>query len=183
MASPDARLGGFRAFAGCASSASQPCGRQGRRISPDTAGQTAAGKTKCAERRIRATTKGYQWRKSARKRAAPTPPHSRSAPIRAAAAADAGERACSQNRYTNPQNETMAKLTKAERDKLPSKDFALPKTRQFPIEDRGHAEAALREMGHESKKNQAAIRKAVAKKFPGVGGSRKARKKPPAGAR
>jgi len=65
------------------------------------------------------------------------------------------------------------KLTKALRDKLPAKDFALPKQREYPIPDKGHAEAALRDMTHESARNQDAIRKAVAKKFPGVGGSAK----------
>ena len=39
----------------------------------------------------------------------------------------------------------MAKLTAAERDALPASDFVFPKTRQFPIHDRNHAIAALRD--------------------------------------
>ncbi len=35
----------------------------------------------------------------------------------------------------------MAKLTAAERNKIPSKEFAGP-NRSYPIEDRGHAQAA-----------------------------------------
>ena len=33
----------------------------------------------------------------------------------------------------------MAKLTAKERNKIPSKDFALPEERAFPIEDETHA--------------------------------------------
>jgi hypothetical protein len=41
---------------------------------------------------------------------------------------------------------TMAKLTSGQRSKLPSKDFAGP-GRSFPVEDRAHAQAALRLVG------------------------------------
>jgi len=61
------------------------------------------------------------------------------------------------------------KLTKKARAALPAKDFALPKLREYPIPDIGHAEAALHDMTHESQRNQAAIRAAVRKRFPGVG--------------
>lgn len=40
----------------------------------------------------------------------------------------------------------MAKLSTAARNKLPSKSFAGP-GRSFPIEDKAHAEAALRLVG------------------------------------
>ena len=33
----------------------------------------------------------------------------------------------------------MAKLTTKERNKIPSKDFAEPKERKYPMEDRSHA--------------------------------------------
>jgi hypothetical protein len=36
----------------------------------------------------------------------------------------------------------MAKLTTAERNALPSSDFADPKNRKYPINDAGHAQAA-----------------------------------------
>ncbi len=39
----------------------------------------------------------------------------------------------------------MARLTSKQRGKLPSKDFAGPH-RSFPIPDRGHAEAALKDL-------------------------------------
>ncbi len=41
----------------------------------------------------------------------------------------------------------MAKLSAAERKKLPGKDFAGP-GRSFPIEDKKHARAALMLIGH-----------------------------------
>lgn len=37
----------------------------------------------------------------------------------------------------------MSKLTYGERSSLPSKDFALPKERKYPIEDRNHSRNAL----------------------------------------
>jgi hypothetical protein len=36
----------------------------------------------------------------------------------------------------------MAKLSKAKRDALPAKDFAEPKERAFPVEDKAHARNA-----------------------------------------
>jgi hypothetical protein len=60
------------------------------------------------------------------------------------------------------------KLSRKARAALPDKDFALPKLREYPIPDAGHAKAALRDMTHESKRNQAAIRAAVRKRFPGI---------------
>jgi len=41
----------------------------------------------------------------------------------------------------------MSKLTAAERKKIPGKEFAGP-DRSFPIEDRSHAEAAIRDAPH-----------------------------------
>ncbi len=62
----------------------------------------------------------------------------------------------------------MAKLTKATRGALPSKDFALPKTRQYPIPDRSHAEAALRELHNASPADRRRIRAAIARRYPGL---------------
>ena len=48
----------------------------------------------------------------------------------------------------------MAKLTTKERNKLPGKDFAEPKERKFPIEDKAHArnaKARASEMEHKGK--------------------------------
>jgi hypothetical protein len=37
----------------------------------------------------------------------------------------------------------MAKLTEEERDRLPARDFAFPKSRKEPIEDAAHVRAAV----------------------------------------
>ena len=42
----------------------------------------------------------------------------------------------------------MAKLTAAVRNNLPTSDFALPKDRAYPINDRGHAANALARVSH-----------------------------------
>lgn len=60
------------------------------------------------------------------------------------------------------------KLTKAQRDRLPASEFALPEKRQYPIPDRYHAELALRDLHHASLKDQVRIRQAIRKKFPGL---------------
>lgn len=51
----------------------------------------------------------------------------------------------------------MARLTAAARRKMPAKTFAGP-DRSFPIPDKGHARAALREIGHASPSAQPKIR-------------------------
>ena len=38
----------------------------------------------------------------------------------------------------------MAKLTKAQRNALRSNQFVFPKTRQYPVPDKGHAQYALK---------------------------------------
>jgi hypothetical protein len=60
------------------------------------------------------------------------------------------------------------KLTKAERDRLPDSEFALPEKRQYPIPDHYHAELALRDLHDASLKDQVRIRQAIRKKFPGL---------------
>ncbi len=60
-------------------------------------------------------------------------------------------------------------LTAAERHKLPGKDFALPGGR-YPIEDANHARNALaRVSGNGSPEEKAAVRRAVHRKYPGIG--------------
>lgn len=61
----------------------------------------------------------------------------------------------------------MAKLTTKGRKALPSSSFALPKSRAYPDEDKGHAEAALgraAEWGTPSVK--AKVRADVFRKYP-----------------
>jgi hypothetical protein len=60
------------------------------------------------------------------------------------------------------------KLTKAERDRLPDSEFALPEKRQYPIPDRYHAELALSDLHNASLKDQVRIRQAIRQKFPGL---------------
>lgn len=45
----------------------------------------------------------------------------------------------------------MAKLKAAARNKLPAKDFGLPKERKYPLEDVGHARAAKSRASHAEK--------------------------------
>lgn len=62
----------------------------------------------------------------------------------------------------------MAKLTGAERDKLPSDDFALP-GRHYPIHDENHARDALArvsEFGTSEEKRK--VRAAVAMRYPHI---------------
>ncbi len=51
----------------------------------------------------------------------------------------------------------MARLSAQDRRDLPAKDFAGP-DKSFPIPDKGHAEAALREIGHAPPAARAKIR-------------------------
>lgn len=59
----------------------------------------------------------------------------------------------------------MAKLTKAARAAIPTSQFAGPH-RSFPIPDRSHARAALREAHYAA--NPSAIRANVARAYPGI---------------
>lgn len=63
----------------------------------------------------------------------------------------------------------MAKLTTSKRNALPSKAFALP-GRRYPLPDKSHAanaKARVSEFGTQVEK--AAVNRAVARKFPGMG--------------
>lgn len=59
----------------------------------------------------------------------------------------------------------MARLTTKERNKLPDTAFAGP-GRSFPVNDRGHAKAALGRASEYHPELKAKIRAKVAKKFP-----------------
>ncbi|HET6485069.1 MAG TPA: hypothetical protein VFH83_01540 [Spirochaetia bacterium] len=62
----------------------------------------------------------------------------------------------------------MAKLKAATRNALPARDFAGP-DRSYPIEDPGHARAALsRASQNASPEEQARIRAKVERKFPSI---------------
>lgn len=60
----------------------------------------------------------------------------------------------------------MAKLTSEQRNALPSSAFALPKERRYPIHDRTHAIDALARAA--GKPEEATVRAAVKRKFPGI---------------
>jgi hypothetical protein len=67
----------------------------------------------------------------------------------------------------------MAKLTSAERNKLPGKDFALGKG-HYPIEDASHARDALsRVSANGSPAEKAEVRRKVHAKFPAIGKTKK----------
>lgn len=63
----------------------------------------------------------------------------------------------------------MAKLSAAQRRRLPKSSFAMPGSRSYPIHDRAHARAALRLAGQKRTKGSAAtIRAKVARKYPSL---------------
>lgn len=66
----------------------------------------------------------------------------------------------------------MARLTSKQRNKLPTKSFAEPGKRAYPINDASHARNALSrvsQFGSPSEKKQ--VRAAVHRKYPGIGKS------------
>lgn len=64
----------------------------------------------------------------------------------------------------------MSKLTTKRRNALPSKDFALPKERGYPISDKSHARNALSRVSqHGSSAEKAEVRAKVHAKYPGIG--------------
>lgn len=63
----------------------------------------------------------------------------------------------------------MGKLTYAQRQRLPSKDFVFPRTREYPIEDVAHARNALARVSRfGTPSEQRAVCQAVAEKYPSV---------------
>ena len=64
----------------------------------------------------------------------------------------------------------MAKLTSKQRSALPSKSFAQPAKRAFPIENASHARNALARVSqHGSPAEKAQVRAAVHRKYPKMG--------------
>lgn len=71
----------------------------------------------------------------------------------------------------------MAKLSYKQRNKLPKSDFAV-KGRKYPIEDKAHARNALARVSqHGSSAEKSEVRRAVARKYPGIG-AKKGSEKP-----
>jgi len=63
------------------------------------------------------------------------------------------------------------RLTASERHELPEKDFALP-GRRYPVENASHARNALaRISANGTSEEKAEVRKAVHRKYPGIGES------------
>jgi hypothetical protein len=60
----------------------------------------------------------------------------------------------------------MAKLTHAEREKLPKNDFVFPKPRRYPNEDASHARNALARSS--GKPEHIAVTAAVQRKYPEI---------------
>jgi hypothetical protein len=68
----------------------------------------------------------------------------------------------------------MAKLSSASRKALPTKSFAEPEKRKYPIENEAHAKNALSRMSQNgTPAEKAEVRAAVKKKYPTVGKSAK----------
>lgn len=64
----------------------------------------------------------------------------------------------------------MARLNAATRRALPASDFAEPGKRGYPIEDKGHAEAALSEVSqHGTPAEKREVRSAVHRRYPNMG--------------
>lgn len=61
----------------------------------------------------------------------------------------------------------MARLTTKERNALPSSDFADPKNRKYPMEDKGHAMAAQGRAA-EWGKVKAKVKAKAKRRFPGI---------------
>lgn len=70
----------------------------------------------------------------------------------------------------------MAKLSSKKRQRMSAKSFALPGKR-YPIPDKAHARNALaRVSAHGTPAEKARVRKAVTRKFPSIGKSRRRKK-------
>jgi hypothetical protein len=68
----------------------------------------------------------------------------------------------------------MAKLSTEDRKAIPTKSFAEPEKRKYPIENEAHARNALSRVSQSgTSKEKAEVRAAVKKKYPGIGKSSK----------
>ena len=70
----------------------------------------------------------------------------------------------------------MARLTAAQRRRLPKSDYAIPskapKSGSYPINDKAHARAALRLIDPPSPDEQRTIRRKIAEKYPSISQTR-----------
>jgi hypothetical protein len=67
----------------------------------------------------------------------------------------------------------VARLTEAKRHRLPDRLFAIPEKRSYPIYDVEHARLALGMVSkYGTPEEQAQVRSAVARRFPGLGKTR-----------
>lgn len=67
----------------------------------------------------------------------------------------------------------MAKLTSSARKAIPTKSFAVPSERKYPIEDANHARNALsRVSANGTPEQKAEVRAAVHRKYPEIGKSK-----------
>jgi hypothetical protein len=65
----------------------------------------------------------------------------------------------------------MARLTTETRNKLPTKSFALPGKRAYPVNDPAHARNALARVSqHGTSAEKAQVRAKVHAKYPSIGG-------------
>lgn len=62
----------------------------------------------------------------------------------------------------------MAKLSSADRKKIPTSKFAEPAKRGYPIEDASHARNALARSASKSPAVKAKVKAAVKKAYPGI---------------
>ena len=68
----------------------------------------------------------------------------------------------------------MAKLTSSERKAIPTKSFAEPEKRKYPIENEAHARNALARVAQSgTPAEKAKVRAAVKKKYPSIGKEKK----------
>jgi hypothetical protein len=68
----------------------------------------------------------------------------------------------------------MAKLSTTQRKSIPTKDFAEPDKRKYPIENEAHAKNALSRVSQSGTSGeQAKVKRAVKKKYPSIGKSEK----------
>ena len=64
----------------------------------------------------------------------------------------------------------MAVLTARSRKQIPTKSFAVPGKRAYPIEDAAHARNALARVSQFGTSDEKAqVRGAIARKYPGIG--------------
>lgn len=62
----------------------------------------------------------------------------------------------------------MAKLTTKKRNSLPAGKFAEPESRKFPLPDASHARNALARAAAKPPAEQARVKRAVKKAYPGI---------------